>query len=173
MHSLEELKQYGIISYKQGRSLREFFKLTKLRKLDMVVRWDLWDFDWDDHSEQMRQAEGNHSLVGTLLSSCNLQNLHISDISFWGYPWSLHLWHPVAPCSLRKLNMKGCHIYKVPDWMGSLGNLLVLELQMIICVRPEDIAILGTIPSLLFLELATAGAPKEGSSSMGTTCSKV
>jgi hypothetical protein len=40
--------------------------------------------------------------------------------------------------------------------MGSLGNLSVLELT-IICVRPEDVEILGEIPSLLFLNLCTAG----------------
>ncbi|OEL28813.1 hypothetical protein BAE44_0010169 [Dichanthelium oligosanthes] len=40
--------------------------------------------------------------------------------------------------------------------MGSLGNLGVLELVMI-CVRPEDVEILGAIPSLLFLNITTAG----------------
>lgn len=40
--------------------------------------------------------------------------------------------------------------------MGSLGNLEVLEL-LFICVRPEDVEILGAIPSLLFLELTTTG----------------
>ena len=41
--------------------------------------------------------------------------------------------------------------------MASLGNLVVLKLHCILCLRPEDVEILGAIPSLLFLELATAG----------------
>jgi len=40
--------------------------------------------------------------------------------------------------------------------MGSLVNLSVLKL-MIICVRPEDVEILGEIPSLLFLNLDSVG----------------
>ncbi|CAD6342380.1 unnamed protein product [Miscanthus lutarioriparius] len=45
---------------------------------------------------------------------------------------------------------------RVPNWMGSLVNLSVLKL-FIICVRPEDVEILGEIPSLLFLSLDTWG----------------
>ena len=40
--------------------------------------------------------------------------------------------------------------------MGSLVNLSVLEL-FIFCVRPEDVEILGEIPSLLFLNLDSVG----------------
>lgn len=40
--------------------------------------------------------------------------------------------------------------------MGSLGSLSVLKL-FIICVRPEDVEILGEIPSLLFLNLDSVG----------------
>jgi hypothetical protein len=43
--------------------------------------------------------------------------------------------------------------------MCSLGNLAVLKL-MIICLRPEDVEVLGEIPSLLFLKLKTAGGTK-------------
>jgi hypothetical protein len=39
--------------------------------------------------------------------------------------------------------------------MGSLGNLVVLKLQYIICMRPEDVEILEAIPGLLFLKLVT------------------
>ena len=56
--------------------------------------------------------------------------------------------------------------------MGSLGNLGVLELE-VMCVRPEDVEILGEIPSLLFLNLDTWGALAEGSSSLATTDSEV
>ncbi|KAL6843080.1 hypothetical protein ACP4OV_026793 [Aristida adscensionis] len=59
----------------------------------------------------------------------------------------------------RKLSFKDCLIYKVPSWMGSLGNLRVLRLQ-IICLRPEGVEILGAIPSLLFLKLVTVGGSK-------------
>jgi len=41
--------------------------------------------------------------------------------------------------------------------MASLGNLMVLKLHLILCLRPEEVEILGAIPSLLFLVLATAG----------------
>jgi hypothetical protein len=41
--------------------------------------------------------------------------------------------------------------------MASFGNLVVLKLNYIICLRPEDVDILGAIPTLLFLKLATAG----------------
>ena len=104
------------------------------------------------------QAEGCHSYVGTLLSSCNLYNLYITYSSNGNiYPISLDSWHPAIPCSLRKLRMEGCPIYKVPHWMASLGNLVVLKLHAIIYFRPEDVDILGAIPSLLFLKLGTIG----------------
>ena len=41
--------------------------------------------------------------------------------------------------------------------MASLGNLVVLKLRRILRLRPEDVEILGAIPSLLFLKLETAG----------------
>ncbi|CAL5003759.1 unnamed protein product [Urochloa decumbens] len=152
MHSLEELRTCGVQSYEQGKPLRELFKLTKLRTLKIK-----WDFDWTDGLEGIRQIQDIHSYVGTLLSTCSLYNLSISDKSDWIYPLSLDSWHPAAPCSLRKLRMKGCLICKLPKWMGSLKNLEVLEIGIIFCVRPEDVEILGAIPSLLYLELVTAG----------------
>lgn len=72
------------------------------------------------------------------------------------YPLPLHSWHPAASCSIRKLRIKRIPIYRVPNWMGSLGNLGVLELE-VMCVRPEDVETLGEIPSLLFLKLVTSG----------------
>ncbi|CAL5003760.1 unnamed protein product [Urochloa decumbens] len=154
MHSLEELREYGVRSYEQGKSLQEFSKLTKLRTLKIE-----WNFDsLLEGSEELRQVEGCHRYVGALLSSCNLYNLYITDSSEDNnYPLSLDSWHPVASCSLRKLCIKECLIYKVPNWMGSLGNLVVLKLNAILCLRPEDVEILAAIPSLLFLELLTAG----------------
>uniref|UniRef100_A0A0A9FM52 AAA+ ATPase domain-containing protein n=1 Tax=Arundo donax TaxID=35708 RepID=A0A0A9FM52_ARUDO len=148
MHSLEELRQYGVRSYKEGRSLQEFSKLTKLRTLK--IRWIF--------CSGKRQAEGIHGHVGTLLSSCNIHNLYITDASagFYVYPLSLDSWHPSAPCGLRQLCFKRCPIYKVPNWIGSLENLGVLKLQMF-CVRPEDVEILGAIPSLVFLKLGAFG----------------
>jgi hypothetical protein len=153
MHSLEEMREYGVQSYEQGKSLQEFSKLTKLRTLKIR-----WYFNSLEGSEGLRQAESFHSYVGTLLSSCNLYNLYITDCSEDNnYPLSLDSWHPAAPCSLRKLCIKTCPIYKVPNWMGSLGNLVVLKLQYIIYMRPEDVEILEAIPGLLFLKLATFG----------------
>jgi hypothetical protein len=151
MHSLEEMREYGVQSYEQGKSLQEFSKLTKLRTLKIR-----WYFNSLEGSEGLRKAEGFHSYVGTLLSSCNLYNLYITDCDEdENYPLLLDSWHPAAPCSLRKLCIKTCPIYKVPNWMGSLGNLVVLKLQYIICMRPEDVEILEAIPGLLFLKLVT------------------
>ncbi|KAL6843072.1 hypothetical protein ACP4OV_026785 [Aristida adscensionis] len=65
------------------------------------------------------------------------------------FPLPLNSWHPAAPCSLRKLCIERLPIYKVPDMMGSLGNIQVLALLMF-CVRPEDIEILGALPGLVF-----------------------
>ena len=73
-----------------------------------------------------------------------------------GYPLPLHSWHPAASCSIRKLCIETIPIYRVPNWMGSLVNHSVLKLA-VICVRPEDVEILGEIPSLLFLNLVTTG----------------
>ncbi|XP_062192601.1 disease resistance protein RGA5-like [Phragmites australis] len=160
MRNLEELRQYGVKSEEQGKALKEFSKLTKLRTLKIR-----WNFDFPDGSDGLSQAEGIHSYAGTLLSSCNLHNLYLSDSlemytmlpnSLETYPLSLDSWHPAAPCSLRKLCLKYFHIYKVPNWMGSFGNLGVLKLY-IMCLRPEDVEILGAIPSLLFLKLSTHG----------------
>ncbi|PUZ50335.1 hypothetical protein GQ55_6G051600 [Panicum hallii var. hallii] len=153
MHSLEEMREYGVQSYEQGKSLQEFSKLTKLRTLKIR-----WYFNSLEGSEGLRQAEGFHSYVGTLLSSCNLYNLYITDCyQDDNYPLSLDSWHPAAPCSLRKLCIKTCPIYKVPNWMASLGNLVVLKLQYMFCLRPEDVEILEAIPGLLFLKLVTIG----------------
>jgi len=153
MHSLEEMRQYGVGSYEQAKTLQEFNKLTKLRILKITL-----NFDPLEGSEGLSQAEGCYSYVGTLLSSCNLYNLYITDYSeATQNPMSLDSWHPAIPCSLRKLCLKDCVISKVPNWMASLGNLVVLKLHLIPYLRPEDVEILGAIPSLLFLKLETAG----------------
>ncbi|CAO2168209.1 unnamed protein product [Urochloa humidicola] len=149
MHSLEELMEYGVQYYEQWKTLEEFSKLTNLRTLNLR-----WYFDSVFGPEGRREAENCHSYVGTLLSSCNLYNLYITDSSKDNYcSLSLDSWHPAASCSLRKLCMKNCFVYKVPHWMGSLGNLVVLKLEQIICLRPEDVSILGAMPSLFSLKL--------------------
>ncbi|OEL15022.1 hypothetical protein BAE44_0023959 [Dichanthelium oligosanthes] len=155
MRSLEELREYGVHSYKQWESLQEFSKLTKLRTLKMQLNF--YFLGNMNSPERVRQAEDCYSYVGTLLSSCDLHNLYIR-VSFHDitYPLSLDSWLPAAPCSLRKLCIKEWPIYKVPNWMGSLGNLGVLKL-LIFCLRPEDVEILGAIPSLLFLNIKTFG----------------
>ncbi|CAL5008115.1 unnamed protein product [Urochloa decumbens] len=166
MHSLEELREYGVQSYKQVKSLVRVSKLAKLRTLKVKWHFDFgplifseihFRFDVLDVSERLRQVKCCQSYVGTLLSSCNLYNLHLELPS--RYPLSLDSWHPAAPYSLRKLSIQKCYIYKVPNWMGSLGNLVELKLN-IFCLRPKDLEILGTMPSLLFLELVTLGGMK-------------
>jgi len=153
MHNLEEMREYGVESYEQGKSLQEFNKLTKLRTLELELY-----FDSLNGSEGLCQAQGGNSYLGTLLSSCNLYNLYITESSINNkYPMSLDSWHPAIPCSLQKLSLKEWFICKVPNWMASLGNLVVLELQWILCLRPEDVEILGAIPSLLFLVLVIVG----------------
>ncbi|CAO2041863.1 unnamed protein product [Urochloa humidicola] len=151
MQSLEELCKYGLVSYEQGKTLQDLSKLTKLRTLDIS-----WSFNWPYSSEEKIKAEAMHSYVGNLLSSRSLHNLYIVDTSDEHYPLSPDSWRPSSPSSLRKFHLKECPIYKVPDWICSLGNLGVLELH-IICITQDDVKILGGIPSLLFLELSTAG----------------
>ena len=56
MHSLEEMRGYGVQSYKQWKSLQEFNKLTKLRTLKIEL-----DFDSLKGSEGLIQAEGCHN----------------------------------------------------------------------------------------------------------------
>ncbi|CAO2189578.1 unnamed protein product [Urochloa humidicola] len=152
MHSLEELMDYGVQSYQQEKSLQEFSKLSKLRTLE--IKWD-FDLHLPSGSEGLNQDDGFNNNVRTFLSSCNVYNLDIMDVSYNRYPLWLDSLHPAAP-SLRKLSIQRCLIYKVPNWMASLGNLSVLELW-IICLRPEDVEILGAIPSLLYLKLDSAG----------------
>ncbi|CAD6266047.1 unnamed protein product [Miscanthus lutarioriparius] len=153
MHSLEELRRYGVQSYGQAKSIQEFSKLTKLRTLKIGC-----DVDTPNGSEERSQAKRIHSYVGNLLSSCNLHHLIYTNVcdSIIVYPLPLHSWHPAASCSIRKLCIERIPIYRVPNWMGSLVNLSVLKLA-VICVRPEDVEILGEIPSLLFLNLDSVG----------------
>ncbi|KAL6843077.1 hypothetical protein ACP4OV_026790 [Aristida adscensionis] len=63
---------------------------------------------------------------------------------------------PAASCSLRELHFDRVWIYKIPNWMGSFGNLQGLKL-MIFCVTPEDFEILRAMPSLVYLKLGTHG----------------
>ncbi|KAL6659390.1 hypothetical protein ACP70R_003430 [Stipagrostis hirtigluma subsp. patula] len=153
MHNLQELSQYGIESYEQVVPLQEFSKLTKLKTFEIRC-----DFDSLDDSERIRLCQDICSSLGILLSSCNLHNLSIKDKSDEiSVPLHLDSWHPSAPGSLRKLCFKESSIHKIPNWMGSLGSLQLLELGAILCVRPEDVEILGAIPSLFFLKLGTIG----------------
>ncbi|CAL5003773.1 unnamed protein product [Urochloa decumbens] len=149
MNSLEELKEFGVCSYKVGKTLQEFCELTNLRRLSVS-----WRFDWPDDFEGS-QAEDLYSSLGTLVSSCSLHHLNIVR-SRYAFPFfeSLDSWCPVAPSSLRKLHISFFIIYEAPNWMKSLENLKELELD-IFFMRPEDVEILGAIPCLVFLELNT------------------
>ncbi|EEC69291.1 hypothetical protein OsI_38350 [Oryza sativa Indica Group] len=143
LKNLEEIKEFAVSRSEQVTVLHEFSKLTKLRTLKVTLESPL---SLDDY----------HSCVGTLLQSlCNLYDLCIMDQSDENYCLTLDSWHIASPCSLRKLLIK-LVITKVPNWMGVLGNIGVLYLG-ILCMAPEDIVILGAIPSLLFLKLETLG----------------
>ncbi|KAL6843075.1 hypothetical protein ACP4OV_026788 [Aristida adscensionis] len=160
MHSLEELSQYGVVSYKQAMALQEFSKLTNLRTSE--IDWESYLRGLQRGLELFREFEDIQSSLVGLLSTCNSCNLH--NLSIVGnhsrlFPLPLDSMHSAALCSLQKLCLKHCNICKVPNWVGSLGNLQVLRLR-ILCVRPDDVGILGAIPNLRFLNLATAGGMK-------------
>ncbi|CAL5007996.1 unnamed protein product [Urochloa decumbens] len=154
MHSLVQLKQYRVESYEKVKSLQEFSKLTKLRTLKIG-----WTLDWSNCADGARPVEDLQSYVGTFISSLNIHKLYFVDISAGFYPLLLDSWHPApAHCSssLRKLHLRYCTICKAPNWMGSHGNLRVVELYILFMSR-NDVEILGAIPSLLFLKLDTIG----------------
>uniref|UniRef100_A0A0E0ARH0 AAA+ ATPase domain-containing protein n=1 Tax=Oryza glumipatula TaxID=40148 RepID=A0A0E0ARH0_9ORYZ len=134
MHSLVELEEFGV-SCELGKSLQGFSQLSKLRTLKVHLFW------WSD-------AEGCQNYVSALLSS-NLHHLYLT-----GGPLIMEKWYPPSPCIIRKLHIIGCYIRKVPNWMSSLGSLTELQLW-IHRMGPNDIEILGAIPSLCFLKLKT------------------
>jgi hypothetical protein len=151
MCSLEELSKYGVLSYEQGKDLQEFSKLTKLKTLKIR-----WRFGLPPDIERRNQVEDYHSYAGSLLSSCNLHSLYLINKSVRSHPLLLDSWRPTAASSLQRFHLKGCDTFKVPNWMGSLENLGVLEMS-ILCITPQDIKILGAIPSLHSLKLRTVG----------------
>ncbi|XBJ23164.1 hypothetical protein VPH35_001399 [Triticum aestivum] len=153
MQSLEELETFGVHSYEQGKPLEEFSQLTKMWRLKVQLgMFELW--------EGPGQIEDLHGYLGTLVSSCNLRHLNISKLSsnFLAvktyFPLSLDSWCPTTPCSLQELHITYCFIDKVPNWMSLLCNLRELEIY-VASVRPEDVRILGSIPTLLILKLKT------------------
>lgn len=126
-------------------------QLNKLWRLQVLLgRFELW--------EGKAQIEGLHSYLGTLISSCSIRRLEIRKCRYLSettyFPLSLESWRLTTPCSLQELHITYCYIDKVPDWMRSLQNLRELELY-IVTVAPEDVRILGAIPTLLFLKLKT------------------
>ncbi|KAF6993737.1 hypothetical protein CFC21_010582 [Triticum aestivum] len=153
MQSLEELEAFGVHSYEQGKPLEEFSQLTKMWRLKVQLgMFELW--------EGTGQIEDLHGYLGTLVSSCNLRRLNISKLSSnvlavkTYFPLSLESWCPTTPCSLQELHITYCFIDKVPNWMSLLRNLRELEIY-VVSVRPEDVRILGSIPTLLILKLKT------------------
>ncbi|XBI62033.1 hypothetical protein VPH35_042736 [Triticum aestivum] len=135
MQSLEEVENFGVFSYEQGKCLREFSQLSKLRTLKVPNGWS-HDTTKRSHLEVI---EGY---------------LEILFLPAYRYPVSLESSCPTDACVLRKLHITYCYIDKVPGWMSLLENLGELNLYMF-SVRPEDVAVLGAIPSLHFLGLRT------------------
>ncbi|KAM0857873.1 hypothetical protein ACQ4PT_048188 [Festuca glaucescens] len=157
MLSLEELSEFGVSSHEAAMSLQQFAQLTLLRRLTIRFRFG--------HMElRVKQIEDFNNCTGTLLSSRSLHQLYIlgrdmrrieSSFSQPDYrPVSLESWCPITPCSLRKLQIQSYISLHVPNWMSSLGNLTELVLN-IFCMRPEDVEILGTMPTLFHLEVST------------------
>ncbi|XP_047072541.1 disease resistance protein RGA5-like [Lolium rigidum] len=153
MRCLEDLNEFGISSWDAVKSLQEFSKLTNLRTLKVGCSDSIQDPDSVD--EARRQFKELWSHVGTLISSETLHHLYFPGnryiYSFY-ILMSLESWSHATPCSLRKLRISSWCINKVPKWMSSLGNLRELEL-LIFSMGPEDVAILGAMPVLLFLSL--------------------
>lgn len=154
MQNLEELHEFGVSSYKQGKSLQEFGQLTKLRTLKVA-----WSINVEYSAQGRSQAEDLQSYVGTLIASCNLRHLYIlSGHGTAPAPYhilSLESWCPTTPCSLQKLHLTYGYIDKVPNWMNSLGSLRELNINIFSMRPPEDVAIIGAMPTLIFLQLRT------------------
>uniref|UniRef100_A0ACD6A7B3 Uncharacterized protein n=2 Tax=Avena sativa TaxID=4498 RepID=A0ACD6A7B3_AVESA len=154
MRSLEDLQEVGISSWEEAKCLQDFSQLTNLRTLEVRCR----HFKDPDTGidKARRQYKEFYSYVATLVSSETLHDLYIlgkHDIYGFHIPMSLESWCHVTPCSLRKLHISFWFINKVPKWMSSLGNLRELEL-LIFSMEPEDVAILGAMPALLFLKIS-------------------
>uniref|UniRef100_A0A8R7PMX7 NB-ARC domain-containing protein n=1 Tax=Triticum urartu TaxID=4572 RepID=A0A8R7PMX7_TRIUA len=153
MQSLEEVENFGVLSYEQGKCLREFSQLSKLRTLKVAN-------GWSHDTTKRSHLEVIEGYLEILLSSCNLHHLYFLDsyggasLPAYRYPVSLESSCPTDACVLRKLHITYCYIDKVPGWMSLLENLGELNLYMF-SVRPEDVAVLGAIPSLHFLEPRT------------------
>ncbi|TKW08705.1 hypothetical protein SEVIR_6G041400v4 [Setaria viridis] len=152
MKSLKELAEFEVHPYNVEKSLHEFSQLAKLKTL--VICWNLYcSFDL----EGRKQLEDLLRCVGSLITTCNLHHRDIHDCHDdfpWYRPLSMESWCPTARCSLQKLHITFRFIHRVQIWMSSLGNLKELELS-IYCIGPEDLEILGAIPSLVSLELVT------------------
>ncbi|KAL6644297.1 hypothetical protein ACP70R_015905 [Stipagrostis hirtigluma subsp. patula] len=59
-----------------------------------------------------------------------------------------------APCGLRRFDVMGNFISKVPNWVGSLINLQLLSLY-VMEFEAEDVLALGRLPALVSLRLIT------------------
>jgi Leucine-rich repeat (LRR) protein len=149
LRSLEELSEFGVYSYEDGMSLQQFSQLTELKRLTVT-------FCIGSLKLKGRPCEDVNSCVRTLISSCSIQHLYFlgAMIVHRDIPVSPESWCPIIPCSLRKLQVEIYNFLHVPSLMSRLINLTELVLN-IFCMRPEDVAILGTMPTLFNLEVST------------------
>uniref|UniRef100_A0ACD6AAX0 Uncharacterized protein n=1 Tax=Avena sativa TaxID=4498 RepID=A0ACD6AAX0_AVESA len=167
MRSLEELSEFGVFSCEIALHLQQFAQLTTLRRLTVRICVAYWELEG-------RQLEDFNSYVGTLISSRSLHHLYFTGMekrTNTYYPVSLESWCPITPCSLRKLRVTGFFSLHVPNWMSSLGNLTTLSLN-IFCMRPVDISVLGTMPTLIHLGLYTVCGSNGRILIRGFTCLK-
>ncbi|XP_047079659.1 disease resistance protein RGA5-like [Lolium rigidum] len=148
--SLEDLYYLKVNSSEEWKYLQEIVQLTKLRTLLVTFDGLAWMHSGGDMDLQ--------SYVTTLIASCNLENLYISysldNCIPYRLPLSLETRCPTTVCSFKKLRFSYCYISKIPGWMSSFGNLWELEFS-IYRLSSEDVAILGAIPTLVFLKVNT------------------
>ncbi|XP_024317546.1 putative disease resistance RPP13-like protein 3 [Brachypodium distachyon] len=160
MQNLEELEDLGVnkpmvsgVFSELEKSLQEFGQLTKLRTLG--VHFHFYSLHLPKSGTQ--GVEGLERYVGALIASCKVHHLYFNyeyDGLWYPHPLSLEPWCSTTPCSLRKLHITHCFLDKVPKWMSELGNLRELNLCILI-MKPKDVAVLGAMPTLVFLELET------------------
>ncbi|CAN6226716.1 unnamed protein product [Urochloa humidicola] len=139
--------------------IQELGSLTKLKDLELF-----WDYDNAESGDEIY----NYQLVMSLckLGGFSLQSLHIQNV-FRSVDFLLDSWSP-PPRHLQKFQIDmGCFFSSLPKWIPSLLELTCLTIS-IGNVGGEDLQVLGSLPSLLHLDLYPCVSPKQ---TLKVTCS--
>jgi hypothetical protein len=150
LQALQELSAARILSINLVEALR---RLTKLKTLEMVVpAREQIGHDIGRYKEALKSSlavMGNHGLQSLMINGYNdFLTKELVDLLCF-----------TAPC-LRKLDVFGRGIARVPRQMDSLVNLTHLSLG-VLRIKQADLCIIGGIPALLFCELNVLHAPDE------------